>query len=98
MAQAPLHLADGGVGLREVTQQGGPRLACNRAVTLASLSALSDMHISPGGTKSEDDVRSHLWWLEYAWPMGSDTIRCALVGGGGRVALLEEVCHCKDRF
>lgn len=31
------------------------------------------------------------WWFEYAWPMGSDTIRrCGIIGEG--VALLEEVC------
>ena len=22
-----------------------------------------------------------VWWFEYAWPMGSSTIRCGLVGG-----------------
>lgn len=31
----------------------------------------------------------YLWWLEYAWPVGSGTIRCSLVGID--VVLLEEV-------
>lgn len=34
-----------------------------------------------------------MWWFEYAWFMGSDTIRVyGLIRGGE--ALLEEVCHC----
>ena len=37
-----------------------------------------------------------LWWFEYAWPMGSGTIRkCGL--NGGNVALLEEVCYSEGR-
>ena len=33
-----------------------------------------------------------MWWFEYAWPMGSGTVRRrGLVGIG--VDLLEEVCH-----
>ena len=35
----------------------------------------------------------HLWWFEYAWPMGSGTIRRrGLVGVG--VVCLKEMCHC----
>lgn len=68
-----------GSGSERSYTAGRPKACLQQAVTLASLSALSDMHISPGGTKSGHDVRSHLWWLEYAWPMGSDTIRCALL-------------------
>jgi hypothetical protein len=33
MAQAPLHLADGEVGLKEVTQKRGPRLSLARQQT-----------------------------------------------------------------
>ena len=36
-------------------------------------------------------------WFEYAWPMGSGTIRrCGLIGGG--VAFPKEVCHCGGGF
>lgn len=38
-----------------------------------------------------------LWWFEYAYPMGSGTIRgCGLVKIG--VALLEEVCYHVGRL
>jgi hypothetical protein len=38
---------------------------------------------------------SSAWWFEYAWPMGSGTLkRYGLVRIG--MALLEEVCHCVD--
>jgi hypothetical protein len=38
-----------------------------------------------------------MWWFEYAWSMGSGTIRkCGLAGIG--VALLEKVCHCVGRL
>ena len=38
-----------------------------------------------------------LWWVEYAWPMGSDTIRRhGLVGVG--VVLLEGAWPCRRRI
>lgn len=38
-----------------------------------------------------------LEYFEYAWPIGSDTVkRCGLDGIG--VALLEKVCHCVGRL
>jgi hypothetical protein len=40
-----------------------------------------------------ESLRGEVWWFEYAWPIGSSTIRrCGHVGIG--VALMEEVCHC----
>ena len=38
-----------------------------------------------------------MWWFEYAWPMGSGTIRkCSIVGVG--LGLLEEVSHCRSEL
>lgn len=37
------------------------------------------------------------WWFEYAWPMGSRTIRRHGLAGVG-VALWEEVSHYGSRF
>jgi hypothetical protein len=45
------------------------------------------------------DLNSHIyvWWFEFVWPMGSDTIRrCGLVGTG--VAFLAEVSHSGARL
>ena len=40
--------------------------------------------------------RSSIWWFEYAWPMGSVTIRwCGL--NGESVALVDEVCYSGGR-
>lgn len=37
---------------------------------------------------------SHLWWFEYACPMGSGSVRKCGLGAG--MALLEEVHRCGD--
>jgi hypothetical protein len=37
-----------------------------------------------------------MWWFEYAWSMGSVTIRRYGLNGGG-LTFLEDVCNCGVR-
>ena len=66
---------------------------------LRTVYRISSQYIPTAGKIAVDSVllcmhmcAQALWWFEYAWPLGSGTIkRYGLAGIGA--ALLKEVCH-----